>query len=148
MSGLFWACLVLAPLSVCQAETDTSAQPETHLTDLSVEELMNVEVATVYGASKFEQKVNEAPSSVSIVTADEILVLDHGTIVERGTHRELLAHDGLYASMWNRQREAQIAREILAGVEEAPAAPNRNPPAVPEAQEHEPELVPAADAAE
>jgi ABC-type transport system involved in Fe-S cluster assembly fused permease/ATPase subunit len=84
----------------------------------------------------------------TIVGADEILVLDQGVIIERGTHNELLAHGGLYASMWNRQREAQIAREILAGVEEAPAAPNRNPPAVPEAQEHEPDLVPAADAAE
>ena len=49
----------------------------------------------------------------TIVDADEILVLDQGVIVERGTHRELLAHDGLYASMWNRQREAQMAREIL-----------------------------------
>jgi ATP-binding cassette, subfamily B, heavy metal transporter len=67
----------------------------------------------------------------TIVTADEILVLDHGTIVERGTHRELLAHGGLYASMWNRQREAQMAREILAEVEEDAAAPNRNPPELP-----------------
>jgi ATP-binding cassette, subfamily B, heavy metal transporter len=67
----------------------------------------------------------------TIVTADEILVLDHGTIVERGTHRELLAHGGLYASMWNRQREAQMAREILAEAEEDAAAPNRNPPELP-----------------
>jgi ATP-binding cassette, subfamily B, heavy metal transporter len=67
----------------------------------------------------------------TIVAADEILVLDHGTIVERGTHRELLAHGGLYASMWNRQREAQMAREILAEVEEDDAAPNRNPPELP-----------------
>ena len=52
----------------------------------------------------------------TIVGADEILVLDHGVIVERGTHRVLLAHNGLYASMWNRQREAQMAREILAEV--------------------------------
>jgi ATP-binding cassette, subfamily B, heavy metal transporter len=84
----------------------------------------------------------------TIVGADEILVLDQGVIVERGTHHELLAHDGLYASMWNRQREAEMAREILAEVEEAPAAPNRNPPAVPDAEEREQELVPAADAAE
>jgi len=84
----------------------------------------------------------------TIVGANEILVLDQGVIVERGTHHELLAHGGLYASMWNRQREAQIAREILAGVEEAPAAPNRNPPAAPDTEEREQELVPAADAAE
>ena len=42
----------------------------------------------------------------TIVGADKILVLDKGVIVERGTHQELLAHGGLYASMWNRQREA------------------------------------------
>jgi ABC-type transport system involved in Fe-S cluster assembly fused permease/ATPase subunit len=40
----------------------------------------------------------------TIVGADEILVLDQGVIVERGTHNELLAQSGLYASMWNRQR--------------------------------------------
>jgi ATP-binding cassette subfamily B protein len=82
----------------------------------------------------------------TIVGADEILVLDEGVIVERGTHQQLLAHDGLYASMWNRQREAQMAREILAEVgEEEPIAPNRNPPEVPEADD---ELLPTADAAE
>ncbi len=50
----------------------------------------------------------------TIVGADEIIVLDQGVIVERGTHRELLAKGGLYASMWNRQREAEAAREKLA----------------------------------
>jgi ATP-binding cassette, subfamily B, heavy metal transporter len=85
----------------------------------------------------------------TIVGADEILVLDRGTITERGTHRELLAHGGLYASMWNRQREAQLAREILAEVgEDDDAAPNRDPPGLPEAEDAEPELLPAADAAE
>src|SRR5271169_3395450 len=64
----------------------------------------------------------------TIVGADEILVLDDGVIVERGTHQELLAQGGLYASMWNRQREAQMAREILAETEDDAAAPNRNPP--------------------
>ena len=52
----------------------------------------------------------------TIVGADMILVLDDGVIVERGTHQELLAHGGLYASMWNRQREAAKARELLAEV--------------------------------
>jgi len=65
----------------------------------------------------------------TIVGADEIIVLDQGEIVERGTHAALLANDGLYASMWNRQREAEEAREKLALAGE-PVAPNRNPPPV------------------
>ncbi len=68
----------------------------------------------------------------TIVGADEIIVLDQGTIVERGTHHALLARGGLYASMWNRQREAEAAREKLAQVEDDPVAPNRNPPTVEE----------------
>jgi ATP-binding cassette subfamily B protein len=66
----------------------------------------------------------------TIVGADEIIVLDQGEIVERGTHYALLAEDGLYASMWNRQREAEQAREKLALAGEQVAAPNRNPPPV------------------
>jgi ABC-type transport system involved in Fe-S cluster assembly fused permease/ATPase subunit len=69
----------------------------------------------------------------TIVGADEIIVLDQGTIVERGTHHQLLARGGLYASMWNRQREAAAARERLALVDDEVAAPNRNPPTVDEA---------------
>jgi ATP-binding cassette, subfamily B, heavy metal transporter len=84
----------------------------------------------------------------TIVGADEILVLDQGVIVERGTHHELLAQGGLYASMWNRQREAEMAREILAEVDEAPAAPNRMPPPAPDTEEQERELIQADAAAE
>ena len=64
----------------------------------------------------------------TIIGADEIIVLDQGIIVERGTHHQLLAKGGLYAGMWNRQREAEQARELLARVEEDVVAPNRNPP--------------------
>jgi hypothetical protein len=75
-------------------------------------------------------------------------VLDDGAIVERGTHQELLAKGGLYASMWNRQREAAKARELLAEVGDDDAAPNRNPPGVADDAESQSELIPAADAAE
>ncbi|WP_395404632.1 ABCB family ABC transporter ATP-binding protein/permease [Pseudoduganella sp. UC29_106] len=40
----------------------------------------------------------------TIADAQQILVLDHGRIVERGTHQALLARDGLYAQMWARQQ--------------------------------------------
>ena len=66
----------------------------------------------------------------TIVGADEIIVLEAGRIAERGTHAGLLARGGLYASMWNRQREAEQARETLARAGEEVAAPNRNPPPV------------------
>ena len=84
----------------------------------------------------------------TIVGADAILVLDDGVIVERGTHQELLACGGLYASMWNRQREADRARELLAEVDDAATAPNRNPPQVADETEPQAELLPTADAAE
>jgi ATP-binding cassette subfamily B protein len=78
----------------------------------------------------------------TIVGADEIIVLDQGAIVERGTHYQLLAHNGLYASMWNRQREAQEAREKLALVgDDVSSPPSRE---LPEIEDALPEREPAA----
>jgi len=92
--------------------------------------------------SHTEQEIQDALEKVSrnrtslviahrlstIVGADEIIVLDQGRIAERGTHSQLLAMKGLYASMWNRQREAQEAREKLARIADESDAPNRAPP--------------------
>ncbi len=43
----------------------------------------------------------------TIADAQQILVLDHGRIVERGTHQSLLAANGLYQQMWERQQARQ-----------------------------------------
>jgi ATP-binding cassette subfamily B protein len=105
--------------------------------------------------SHTEQEIQDALEKVSrnrtslviahrlstIVGADEIIVLDQGRIAERGTHSQLLAASGLYASMWNRQREAQEARERLALISDENEAPNRAPPPV-----DDPLVVPAAAA--
>ena len=94
--------------------------------------------------SHTEQEIQDALEKVSrnrtslviahrlstIVGADEIIVLDQGRIAERGTHSQLLAMKGLYASMWNRQREAQEAREKLARIADESDAPNRAPSSV------------------
>ena len=50
----------------------------------------------------------------TVVHADQIIVMDRGEIVERGSHAELIQKSGLYASMWERQRAAERAREELA----------------------------------
>ena len=49
----------------------------------------------------------------TVVEADEIIVLDKGHIAERGAHAQLLRKKGIYASLWNRQREADEARDRL-----------------------------------
>lgn len=55
----------------------------------------------------------------TVINADEIIVLKDGVIAERGTHGELIERDGLYASMWSRQREATQAEEQLKRVRES-----------------------------
>ena len=54
----------------------------------------------------------------TVIGADEIIVLDRGVIAERGAHAALLAQGGVYAAMWNRQREADEAREALKRAED------------------------------
>ena len=49
----------------------------------------------------------------TVVNADEILVLDKGVIAERGRHEHLLAKGGLYAGLWNRQRQVAEAQDKL-----------------------------------
>ncbi|UXY16304.1 ABC transporter ATP-binding protein/permease [Chitiniphilus purpureus] len=61
----------------------------------------------------------------TIADADEILVMEHGRIVERGSHDALLGRQGIYAQMWQlQQREKQLAQSeaAAAGAPPAPSA--------------------------
>jgi ATP-binding cassette, subfamily B, heavy metal transporter len=116
-------------------------------TVLKAPPILVLDEATSALDSHTEQEIQDALERVSrnrtslviahrlstIVGADEIIVLDQGRIAERGTHSQLLALGGLYASMWNRQREAQEAREKLARIADENEAPNRAPPPVDDA---------------
>lgn len=55
----------------------------------------------------------------TITTADKIVVLHAGSVAEEGTHTELLAKKGRYASMWKKQVRAQKAAEEAAAITEA-----------------------------
>ena len=56
----------------------------------------------------------------TIMDADEILVMDHGRIIERGTHRDLLMRDGTYAQMWALQQQQDAVRARDEAVAERP----------------------------
>lgn len=63
-------CLLLLPAFATWADTNTIQTED--LTKLSLQQLIQIEVPTVFSASKYQQKATEAPSSVSVITSDEI----------------------------------------------------------------------------
>jgi ATP-binding cassette, subfamily B, heavy metal transporter len=67
----------------------------------------------LHGVSEGRTTLVIAHRLSTIVDADEIIFLDKGRIVERGTHRELLAKGSAYAAMWSRQKEASEAQALL-----------------------------------
>jgi iron complex outermembrane receptor protein len=75
-------------LWICSAATSWSADPSPEpvpfstLADLPLEALPQIPIETVSGASRYEQKVTQAPASVSIVTADEIKKQGYRTLAE------------------------------------------------------------------
>jgi iron complex outermembrane receptor protein len=89
--------LVAAALRLANAQE----APPRDLTELPLEELMKIEVASVSTASKHLQKVTEAPASVSIVTADEIRKFGYRTLADilRSVRGFYVTYDRNYSSL-------------------------------------------------
>ena len=75
IAGAWLACLLGAP-----SWAAAQAPPMPPLNEKSLEELMAIEVASVVGAIKHEQRVTEAPSSVTVVTAADIRIFGWRTL--------------------------------------------------------------------
>ena len=72
---------------------------------------------TLYGLARNRTTIMIAHRLSTIVDADQIIVLDEGRVAERGNHRELLAHGGLYAELWNRQAAERSVEEAAQAAE-------------------------------
>ena len=84
-------------LAVGQVSPAAGAAPD--LADLSLEQLMEVRIEKVFGASKYQQKVTRAPAAVTIVTADEIQKFGHQTLADvmRSVRGLQVSDDGNYS---------------------------------------------------
>jgi iron complex outermembrane receptor protein len=77
--------LVLFSLLLLFSSTHALAQKKSgtpDLLDMSLEDLMSIEIDSVYGASGFKQKVTEAPASITIITSEEIQKFGYRTLAD------------------------------------------------------------------
>src|SRR5258706_11194462 len=101
--SLMGACLALLFLAIfptLEAPAAERPQPKPiDLTELPIEALMNLDVPKVYAASKIEQKTTEAPSSITIITADEVKKYGYRTLADvlQGVQGFNVSYDRNYA---------------------------------------------------
>lgn len=75
-------CVYVLFLLAVSARADNDTNQTQDLTELPLEALMQIQVPTVVSASKFEQKATEAPSSVTVITSDEIKRYGYRTLAD------------------------------------------------------------------
>ena len=75
--------------------------------DTTTEKIIQAELKEI---AKSRTTLTIAHRLSTIIDADQILVMERGEIVERGSHRELLAHNGVYARLWAMQQEEAAER--------------------------------------
>lgn len=97
VAGFFCCALLGAPAAFAMQGPETDFPAE--LGEMDLEQLTNLKVEKVYGVSKFEQVVTEAPASVSVVTADEIKRYGWRTLADvlRATRGFFTSHDRNYS---------------------------------------------------
>jgi len=111
-AGVSLGLLAAASRGAAQDAVASTTLTNANLGDLSIEQLMELKVETVYGASKHEQKVTQAPSSVSIITAEEIKKLGYRTLAD-----VLRSTRGVYVAYASRQAGmAEVATGVLHNV--------------------------------
>ncbi len=101
MSGLAVLSIAITLLSLSGSHQAYGENQPEDLTQLSMEQLLDIDV---YGASKFKQKATEAPSSVSVVTADEIKKYGYRTLADilKGLRSFHVSYDRNYSYVGSR----------------------------------------------
>ena len=80
--GFLTLTVLMATVSAGRISAALAQQPGPDLTDMSLEDLMKIKVESVYSVSKYTQPVTQAPSSVTIVTSDEIRKYGYRTLAD------------------------------------------------------------------
>src|SRR5438128_2646037 len=78
----FCFALVLLPMVTWAADSQPASAQTPPPTEISFEELLKMEIPTVEAASKYKQKITEAPASVTIIGADEVKKYGYRTLAD------------------------------------------------------------------